>query len=112
VAHCRFLAVEDACRATESLALLAADFRDRSVWREIAAQNDQVAVLLEGIANGRDDLLILWIRFERRKVLLERLAGHREAASVQQPGLKQLFHHWDNASDLNEFAHQEAPAGQ
>ncbi len=46
------LGLENAGRAGEAHAFLAGDFRDRALGREIAAQDDQMAVLFDRVAKA------------------------------------------------------------
>lgn len=108
--HGRLFAVIDPGSPAESLAFLAADFCDGSLRGEVAAEDNQVAVLFERLTQRRDDLLTLWISLKRREILLERLAGDRQAVAVQQAGMHELFHQGNDAAYFDKLTHHKATA--
>src|SRR5205085_7200033 len=56
-AHRIFYGVEHASRARDLRALEPADFCDRSFGREIAAQHREMALRIDRLVEGRDDVL-------------------------------------------------------
>ena len=55
-------------------------------------QDDEVAVLLDGIAERMHDVLACRIRLNLCQVLRQRFTGDRQALTVQQACIKQHFH--------------------
>ena len=102
-----FLGLEDDGFAFELEAFLAADLADGSVGAEVTFEDDEVAVLLERVARGADDLLIL--RPEDLgvlHVLLHRLAGDSEAVAVHEAFGDEGADERHSAADLHEVVHE------
>ena len=70
-----------------------------------------MAVRLERLSQRRDDVLAVGVGGHVGQVLGQRLAGDRHAVAVQQAGVEQRFHQRADAADLDQLAHQIAPAG-
>ena len=56
-----FFAIEHERLSSKALALLAADFRNRAIGREIAVQDDEMAVALDRRIEAANDVLPVWI---------------------------------------------------
>ena len=66
-----------------------------------------MAVFFDRILDRANDLLAFRIGLKGSEVLFERLAGDREAITVEQSLRKQGLHHWHNAADGDQFGHQK-----
>ena len=87
-------------------ALLSGDLCHGAARGEVALEDDKVALGLDRVGEGADDLLPLGVGLECGKILPERLAGHGHAVAVQETGGEQVLHQGDDATDLDELGHQ------
>ena len=106
-----FFGIEHARPALEAQALLACNFCNRALGREISVQDHQVAVFLDRIAQGPHDRLTVRICADAAKILGQRRAGYREAIAVQQAGIQQGFHQRLDAADRDQLRHRIPAAG-
>ena len=70
-----------------------------------------MAVFFDRILDRANDLLALRVGLKGSEVLFERLAGDREAITVEQSLRKQGLHHWHNAADGNQLGHEKTATG-
>src|SRR6185503_6430080 len=102
--------VEYLRRTRETLAFLARDLRDRTVRREVAAQNPQVAPRKDGLLDRLNHLLP---RLERRHALhvrRDRLPGDRHAVAVEEALLEEVAHQRGGAAGLVQIVLHVGPA--
>ncbi len=106
-----FLALEHVrALPLNSQPFLAGDLRDRAFGREVAVEDDEVAVLLIGLSSGRmisgrPDTVA------RRRGFRHGLPGDGEAVAVEQAGVEQRLHQRPDAADGDEFGHRIFAAG-
>ena len=85
--------------AAELEAFLARDLRYRAVGAKVTSHDADVARALDWIRNWMDDFLTGGQVRQIGQVLRDRLAGDREAITVQQFLIKQQLHHPRRAAD-------------
>ena len=101
-----FLGLEHDGLAGEVQSFLAGNFRHRAFGGEIAAQDDEVAVLFDRFVERLDDGLAGGIRFHAGERLRHRLAGHGQGVAVEQSLVEQRLHQRPDAADGDEFGHE------
>ncbi len=84
---------------------------DSAAGREVAVENDEVAVGFDRVAERADDLLALWIGFHALEIFGDGLASDGHAIAVEEALLEKHFHERDDAADGDELTHQKAAAG-
>ena len=92
--------------AFEVQPFLAGNFCDRAVAGEVAAQDDQMAVLLDRIIEAVNDGLRGRIRFHVGQRLCHGFAGDGEGVAVEKALVEQHFHQRPDAANGDDFAHQ------
>jgi hypothetical protein len=100
------LAVEHARRTDEALAFLAGDLGDGAGRRQVALQDHQVAVGLDGGVQRPHDRLPLGVGRDLRQVLGQRPPADRQALAMQQARVQQRLHQGPDAADRDQLGHQ------
>src|SRR5579862_4658493 len=106
----QFLRLEHARRSAEAQPFLARDLRDCAGGRQVAVEDDEVALRLDRLFPGPDDALPRGIRLHGREVLRHRPARAGHAAAMQQPLVQQRLHQGSYAADLHQLRHEILPA--
>ena len=109
--HTCFFAVKALCGTGELETFVAGDFCNSAFRCKIAAQDDEVTIFLNGIAQRANDLLSFWVVFNLAQVLSHRLPGDRQAITVEKPFVEERFHERLNAADFDELAHRVLTSG-
>ena len=104
------LAVEDACGTAKDEPAHARNLDDRPLRRQRSRETDDPSRRRYGIGNRIDNLLIL-IKFNVLKVLLDGLAGDREAVLVQIAPVEQRAHQLRNTADVIDVLGDVAAGG-
>jgi len=109
--HGEFLGVEDAGAAGELQTFLAGDFGHGPLDGQVAAQNDEVAVLFNGLVQRPDDGLMRGVGGHIGQRIGNGFAGDGEGIAMQEAGVEEGFHERPDAADGDEFGHQMFAAG-
>ena len=110
------LAVEDTAKrgffgfvddglAGEGVAFLAGDLGDGAFGGEVTAQDAQVAVGLDRIGEGADDVLVGGVTADVREVLGDGLAGDGHAMAVQEALIEEHLEQRLEATDADKVGH-------
>ena len=95
----------------EGAAFLAGNLGDRSFRREVAAENTEVAVGLDGIREGTDHVLVRRVVTDVREVFGDGLTGDRQAIAMQEPLIEQHLEQRLEAANADEVSHVIFAAG-
>ncbi|GAD53673.1 hypothetical protein MBEHAL_2433 [Halarchaeum acidiphilum MH1-52-1] len=114
VRHRVLLVVEDARGPLVMEALLAGDLEHAAVRREVAGQDLDRALLVEGVFNGREEVrvdLVVVREIERLEFLGDRVAGDGHRVAVEVAALEEAADDdWD-APDVVEVLHDARATG-
>mmetsp|Transcript_19599 Transcript_19599/g.54488 ORF Transcript_19599/g.54488 Transcript_19599/m.54488 type:complete len:309 (-) Transcript_19599:790-1716(-) len=91
--------------------LLAGDLGNRALGSEVAIEDLQMAVWLDGGFDGHDDFLAFAETRASSKVLSHRLSGDSHAGAVNEALLQQVLEHSGRATDLVEVLHHVLARG-
>src|SRR5439155_1559723 len=97
--------------AGEAPSYFAGDFRDSTSGGKVAVENDDVAVLFDGLVERLNDGLTGRIRLHVSERLGHGLAGDGERVAVEQAGVEQRLHERTDAADGDKFGHDMFAAG-
>ena len=100
------LGIVDARAALEAKAFLARDFGHGAFRGQVAAEDDEMAVLLDGIGERADDFLGVRVGLGRGQIFGQGAAGDGEAVAVEQTGVQKGLHHGLDAADGDQFGHE------
>ena len=89
----RLLVVKHAGWASDDGVFQASNFGDGAFGREVAFQNGQMALLIHGLVDSADDVLVgAWGVWNISQVFGHGFAGDGHAVAMQQAGFEQNFH--------------------
>src|SRR5690606_22706264 len=102
--------VEHPRRTVEPEPFLAGDLGHRAFWRQVATQDAQMAVGLDGVVEWANDVLLWRIVGYIGQILCQGLPGDGEAIAMQQTYGQEPLHKRLNTADGDQLRHHVTPA--